>query len=325
MKPHNPEQFGAAPDHGEPKDLPLDLLRDEAAGLKAIAEARKPWENTLVLLSDKWRTEIAKDLHPADIGSWNEDERHSYLEGLGRLLPGLVTCDWHMGSQWEKQLLGECRRLSGEMADKRAVGVETLIQAGGIFTAVERNTNTAGASARSYDRLISEAAAKYESAGDAEAVESLVNPYRLTAGTELIHFDRATGEAVIETIQDIAVGTDGVLAIGDQLHDLKDLNKKLALGMLMLKSGDNMFGGLEFLRAATIDRFQTGQTIGFRHPLEDSIAYYKIIGSNQAQLEAEYGQGYLQFAREVLVLDLETPDGKVSRGVNLRDLSGLVE
>jgi len=317
MEKFRPEQgvVAPAPETAAEKRLP-DFLQDATKGAEAFKEARKPWESISVLLSDKWRKELAETLHPEDIGSWDKSEKLAYLESLGRLLPELELCNWQLSAVWQERLLGECRRLADKLGDKSEAGVRSLLKAGAIFSAVENDSNTAGASGRNYDALVSAAAAGYGAEKDPDAVEALVNPYHLAPGMEIVFWDRETKKLRVEPVQDMASGEGGIVALAGTLYDLKDFNKSLAIGATMLKSGENNFGGLEQLRTKTVDRFRVGRTIKYRHPLSSETLIFKITGSNQPELEAEYGPGFMQYASRALKIDVETADGKINRGVD---------
>ena len=324
MEKPRPEGFNEelAPETTKPR---AEFLKDEEVGLKAFKEARKPWENTPVPLSDKREKEIARDLRPSNLDSWSLSDKQAYLESLGRLLPELSMCYHQQLSQWEMRMLGECRRLDSQLSDGRADAVEILLRTAAIFSASERDSNTSGSSEPIYQDLVTKAVQEYETAEDTEAVEALTNPYHLEPGTEVIRLDGKNTDFSVETIQDVASGKDGVLAIGDDFYDLNQFNGELARGNVMLKDGDNYFGGLEKLRQEA-GVFEAGQTVSFHHVMApDEITKLEIVGSNKAELEAKYGEAYLPVFRSLLTIDTKVPDGSIKKGIRLDQTGWILE
>ncbi|OIO52072.1 hypothetical protein COY93_00140 [Candidatus Uhrbacteria bacterium CG_4_10_14_0_8_um_filter_58_22] len=245
-------------------------------------------------MSGRQNEVIADCLQPDDIESWGSEPKQKYLSCLGRLLSGRSMLHSSFVASWRTRLLGECRRLAGSQDNQAQFAVRSLLDIGGIIVAMEMNTNTAGSSGDLYGRLVSEAAERFDTGGDAEAVEALTNPYRLEPGTEVIRFDWDERCLKVDVIQDVASGAGGLLIVGDEPLDLNEYNRRLASGRLMLKSGDNIFGGIDLLRQNVhAELFQSGSTITYVEPFRTEAVSVTVVGSNQAELEGSIRSGVL--------------------------------
>ncbi|HTW96641.1 MAG TPA: hypothetical protein VMD74_03240 [Candidatus Methylomirabilis sp.] len=308
----------------------LAYLDREEDWEKKIAEttASYDWHITDLLGHkeiDKIETELAfKDIPAA--------ERAIYAATASRLALGFMNYSYE-GSGTEEKSRFEMNILRDKIAGHNP-DLTSFLHMLCFHLKREADSNAYGAADHTFSKVISDAAVNAAKAGESEMHDSLMNPFHLETGTEILKFNKATGEIENFVIEVLIENGDGIIFFGPGENDYEDIvtfNRKLSLGEYMKRDGDNVFGGLGYLK----DRLGSDELIAgkiiktdVKMPFDDEpkIEEVEIVKTNQPELEQKYGNAYLAFLgspsrnKKILTVSFKSAKGELINDCNFSDL-----
>ncbi|MDD4901817.1 MAG: hypothetical protein PHE24_01650 [Patescibacteria group bacterium] len=282
------------------------------------------------LLHEDESKKIEKKLAFADIPA---AEQAAYAETAGRLALGLMNFGGMRASLTEEKSRFEMIMLRGKISGHNP-DLEPFLHMLCLHLAREADTNTTGDSSRVFSEVITDAAVNAARAGKPELHDSLINPFHLETGMEILKFNEKTGEAEKMTIETLIENGDGIIFFGKGENDYEDIitfNRKLSLGEYVKKDSENYFGGAGYLKEKfNLDKLVPGTVIKIdaSHPLskEQITEEVTVVKSNQAELEEQYGPAWLAFLdhaprnKKLLTVSMRSATGEIFEDVNFMTL-----
>jgi len=311
----------------------LACLESEEAWAEKIKETSEAYnlKNTWVLLGDEESLKIEDELTFKDV---SESKQAAYAETSGRLALGFMNYGGIRAFIAEESSMFEMSKLSDKLSGQE-LDLKPFLHMTSFHLASEANTNTSGYSDKTFRKIIEEAANKAANENSPEVHDSLMNPFHLKDGMEIFKLNKETGELESFSIEVLIEKGAGVVVFGqgaDDVEDIIDFNARLSKGEYMKKDGDNVFGGLKYLKnQLNIDKVSPGKAIKIdvSHPFDKDQTKYEevtVVSTNQAELEEKYGNAYLPFLgnasknKIVLKASIKSSTGEIFNDVNFNSL-----
>jgi hypothetical protein len=318
----------------KPKNInSLACLESEKAWAEKIKETSESYnfESTMVLLGDEEPLKIESELVFQDIPA---EQKSIYAETAGRLALGFMNYGSMRAFITEEssrfEMFKLLDKLSGQDLDSK-----TFLHMTSFHLAGEANTSTSGNSGETFRKILEEAANQAANENSPEVHDGLMNPFHLKDGMEIFKLNKETGELERFSIEVLIEKGAGVVVFGqgaDDVEDIIDFNARLSKGEYMKKDGENIFGGLEYLKNnLNIDKVSPGKVIKIdvSHPFDKDQTKFEevtVVGTNQAELEEKYGNAYLPFLgnasknKIVLKASIKSSTGEIFNDVNFNSL-----
>jgi hypothetical protein len=318
------ESFSVVPNRAEEKPRGLSEAEFEAHW----RAEEKRWGTSELLTEKLWNHKVSAVLRPEGVSAWSPETRAAYLETMGRFFASMGPFTWtYQGLPLKRhQSEEEYRRLVERLGADESTKAEGILRLGAMFSAHQRNTNTSGHLEERCTGPLEKARQDYEAEGDRESAELLVNPFRLEPGTKLLRFDQTKKQIASESVLDMELKGLGTIigpANGEDgtYRGLADLNHEISSGDWTTGDADNVFGGREQL-----DEIFAPFEVGAEFELDTSplLSHEKthetacVVGSNRAELEQQYGSGWMAFAARnegIFKVDVEA-NGEVHKGID---------